>query len=646
MQETQQDPTKLMNVNASGLRELRLVKKATPSSEELREIFKNELRTFRAEQLQSDFQALLRGVQEEVLRLFDQREIVPCGFVNKPSAPEPKRRVINCPGLAPKSNQLDGQAPPDGLPCCLEFRQEDSSELALSSPKGLHYHPEMENSELGVIVKASNGVTDHVEHTRLRALGCAEDSSLPGTVEELVVESGSPDDSDDAVTATFERDTTRKSDASTKAKQISRVIFSHKGRSKKARVSILRDRSNWQTLLLELITNKYFDLAVAVTILLNGVVVGIQTHVMAVDSTDKAPLFYEVVELIFCAIFTVELSIRLFALRLKFFTMPGQVGWNIFDLVVVSAQLIELLMQAVASGIGFSFNLMRTLRLVRVLRIARTLRLIGELRTIVSSIVSSMKPLFWTGVLLFMVVYVLGVYVTQVVLHQRMDYKEDHKELPPELMLYWGDLIKSIFSLFQSITGGVDWDQVARPLIDRIGPEMGVLYCLYITFTMFAMLNVVTGVFIQAVIENKTAESEYRTRADVKKLFKNLDTEHTGEITWAVFESQLERKDMREFFKTIDVDICNAKALFDLLDTDSSGSVDCEEFLEGCLRLWAPARGYDQRIILRELRVLKSSLEAGIGQRQLDPNRFSIESGAATEPLRPFQQQFSPRSKK
>ena len=53
-----------------------------------------------------------------------------------------------------------------------------------------------------------------------------------------------------------------------------------------------------------------------------------------------------------------------------------------------------------AAGIGFNFNVLRILRLARIVRLARALRLIGELKTIVSSIAGSLRPLFWTAVLI------------------------------------------------------------------------------------------------------------------------------------------------------------------------------------------------------------------------------------------------------
>jgi len=381
---------------------------------------------------------------------------------------------------------------------------------------------------------------------------------------------------------------------------------------------------------LGIVNHGAFDVIVAITILLNGVLVGSQTDYMARTTTLTIPVAFKVLDYCFCGWFTVELCLRIYAYRSRFFSQETGVGWNVFDLVIVILQISEIFMTALAMGSGFSFTLLRSLRLVRVLRLARTLRLIGELRTIVSSIASSMKPLLWTGILLFMIVYVLSVYVTQVVLYERVRLRDANEVVPLELERYWGSLIPSMYSLFQSITGGVDWDMVARPLVENIGPEVGVLFTLYIMFTVFAMLNVVTGVFIQNVLQKSTQERDSNKRQHVQELFKQLDMGVENELSREEFEDQLDSKPMQEFFETIDVDISNAQCLFDLLDADDSGAVDADEFMEGCWRIWQPSKGFQMMMIMRELKSIKANLNEDFSG---DPGTRSGRLGAISDQL-------------
>merc|ERR1712151_657953 len=139
---------------------------------------------------------------------------------------------------------------------------------------------------------------------------------------------------------------------------------------------------------------------------------------------------------------------------------------------------------------------------------------------------------------------------------------------------------------------------------------MGVLFSVYITFTVLAMLNVVTGVFIGSVMKHASDEKEERTRSGLKRLFRVLGWSEGEEISWEEYEAHLGSKEMKEFFRTIDVDIANATALFELLDSDNSGSLNSDEFLDGCLKIWQPCQSLDLKMIHRDLLALSQSLGA------------------------------------
>ena len=53
---------------------------------------------------------------------------------------------------------------------------------------------------------------------------------------------------------------------------------------------------------------------------------------------------------------------------------------------------------------------------------------------------------------------------------------------------------------FMAISGGINWQLVYVPLND-LDPVMGVIFILYISFTYFALLNILTGVFCNSAME-------------------------------------------------------------------------------------------------------------------------------------------------
>merc|ERR550539_2189890 len=97
---------------------------------------------------------------------------------------------------------------------------------------------------------------------------------------------------------------------------------------------------------------------------------------------------------------------------------------------------------------------------------------------------------------------------------------------------YYGTVPRSIYTLFKSITGGVDWQMVSDPL-SGLGWSWAGLFIIYISFTYFAVLNVVTGVFCQTAIESAQRDQDMVMQAIIKNkkyhiekvrtLFQNID---------------------------------------------------------------------------------------------------------------------------
>merc|ERR1719223_1055502 len=116
------------------------------------------------------------------------------------------------------------------------------------------------------------------------------------------------------------------------------------------------------------------------------------------------------------------------------------------------------------------------------------------------------------------------------------------------------------------------------------------------------MMNVVTGVFVESVVENAKREKDLFLVNNVRELFQELDGGLQAVMSWEIFQGQLDKPQMQEAFKAINVDPSEALGLFRLMDIDGSGEVGAEEFLSGCLRLRGPAKALDLALLIREVR--------------------------------------------
>lgn len=373
-----------------------------------------------------------------------------------------------------------------------------------------------------------------------------------------------------------------------------------------------------------LVNSSSFDYAVGCMVLLNAGAIGAQVDWDARNPTEATPITYKAINWIFCGLFTFELALRLITFGRKFFR-NGDWKWNVFDFTIVVCQLAEELTSTIVdyfigSDLGSEYTnftlvrVLRVLRLVRIMRFMRILRLIRELHTMVGSIIGSLRSFMWTVGLLFGLIYIVGVYITQIVAdHMRSD--PDPSDVDPALRRYYGSLGSSVLSLFQALSGGVDWEALITPL-DAVSSSVfiALFFSAYIAFSMFVMLNLVTGIFVDSAQRNIREDRDLELVNRVHELFIKADDDHSGKISWEEFEEQLINPEMMEYFKTIDLDTSEACYLFELLDVEGAGAISSEAFVNGCLRMRGPAKSYDLASHIRWTRKVSQRMLSGIRQ--------------------------------
>jgi voltage-gated sodium channel len=400
----------------------------------------------------------------------------------------------------------------------------------------------------------------------------------------------------------------------------------------------------------EFVQSSYFDYISAVLVILNSVTIGVQADSMAQNDSKEVPTEYRIIDLCFCFLFTSELLARIYVYRMNFFCSRTDGWWNLFDFTLVCIQLFDEVLTAVAasdrSGFNFSFmRIIRILRLVRIMRLFRVLRLISDLRAIVSSILSSLQSLLWTVLLLFLLLYVFAVFMTQLASEHRVELKQETSD-DRVIADHFGSLGASILSLYQAISGGVSWRDSVQPVIREIGLLPGIVIICYIGFATLAVLNVVTGVFVQTALRSAQNDEQTYMLHHVQELFAIADKDDTGVITWDAFVDLCEDPRMAEFFEAIDVDQAEAPGVFHLLDSDDSGEIDLDEFLHGCLNLHGPAKAIHLSTLMMETRTLLRfqvsrmkvitellcclALKIGISHKQLDHYKPDGDLSATT----------------
>merc|ERR1712023_419335 len=97
--------------------------------------------------------------------------------------------------------------------------------------------------------------------------------------------------------------------------------------------------------------------------------------------------------------------------------MTSLQGWNLFDLGLVSTALYEywadLFNQGRMEGDLAWLRCLRVIKMLKTLRVVKVLRFFREMRTMLASMVGSIYTLFWSMLMLSLIMYIFGIMFLQ-----------------------------------------------------------------------------------------------------------------------------------------------------------------------------------------------------------------------------------------
>eukprot|EP00747_Dinoflagellata_sp_TGD_P217563 gnl/TRDRNA2_/TRDRNA2_89946_c0_seq1.p1 gnl/TRDRNA2_/TRDRNA2_89946_c0~~gnl/TRDRNA2_/TRDRNA2_89946_c0_seq1.p1 ORF type:complete len:545 (-),score=68.24 gnl/TRDRNA2_/TRDRNA2_89946_c0_seq1:95-1555(-) len=247
----------------------------------------------------------------------------------------------------------------------------------------------------------------------------------------------------------------------------------------------------------------------------------------------------------------------------------------------------------------------RILRLLRLLRLVRLFRFFKPLWLMACGIVFALRTACWAWTLIGLLVYIYGLCLTRIMaphlcgISTTVDGTSD-ADLA-ELNEYFGDIFRSMFSVFQVVTAE-DWNTLEQ-LAGKYEPSVFILFAMILGSTTWGVMHVIIAVFVENAVNQSTiraadiVKKESREYEDAcRKLcevFYRADTNFDKTLSKEEFVVVLEQRDVREKLRAIGIDGAHATELFDILDLDGSQSLDGLEFVEGVLRSRGPAQSKD-----------------------------------------------------
>jgi len=274
--------------------------------------------------------------------------------------------------------------------------------------------------------------------------------------------------------------------------------------------------------------------------------------------------------------------------------------------------------------ITFQLSMLRLLRVLKFISVNDLFKnsFFRELQVMISSVVGTLKVLGWALIMLIMILFCFAVAFTEGFIRTLVSCdvaRQDDDSEFAEARKGFGTLDRSMLSLFMAISGGSDWGDTYSTLNFMQWPYQ-IIFLVFVIFTMISLWNVVTAVFLESAIEQGRSSRTFKVtkqlgetaefKATIRKVFAELDVNENGEVSITELEQKMKDPAINAYFAALGVNMHQACQLFSTLDADQPGSIDIDEFTNGCLRLKGEATSVDMAILHHEIHRVQKDLQA------------------------------------
>lgn len=228
--------------------------------------------------------------------------------------------------------------------------------------------------------------------------------------------------------------------------------------------------------LARLVDSSRFNAAIAVVIVANAVVLGLETYP---DLMSEHGSLLITLNTLFYAVFVIELVMRLASYGRRpqdFFTS----GWNVFDLVVIGAAALPMIREQT-----------QLLRLLRLARIVRLLRFLPDARMLIVTVVKAIPSVFSMIVLTLVLMFVYGM----------TGWSLFGEALPGE----WGTIGDAMLTLFILLT--LENFPTYLEEAQAVSPYATVFFISYVVAAAFIVFNLLIGIVLTSMEKARQQEA-------------------------------------------------------------------------------------------------------------------------------------------
>jgi len=245
-------------------------------------------------------------------------------------------------------------------------------------------------------------------------------------------------------------------------------------------------------------------------------------------------------------------------------------------------------------------RLLRLVKIARAFKIVRTMAHFSPLRLLITSFVYSLASLFWSMLVMFSLMLMCAIFLCQTLHNFITDESNDLATRTWANHMY-GSGHRALYTVFEMTFSGC-WPNYVRKLIEEVNPWYVIFVVLYITIIFFAILRIVSALFLKETLAQATHDTETMARERQKKgqqlrteledLFHEADLSGDGSVSLDEWIHLLSHPKVVFWLRELGLDCDDAFLLFDLLD-DGDGRMTKNEFVKGVSKLKGEVRAQD-----------------------------------------------------
>jgi hypothetical protein len=300
----------------------------------------------------------------------------------------------------------------------------------------------------------------------------------------------------------------------------------------------------WRLFIHNVVTSKYFDLAIAAVIGLNVVTMAIESYKMPNILTYVLKIF----NYFFTAVFILESTMKIIALG---FFLYIKDKWNILDIVIVKLSVVGIVLEELKSNIiPINPTVLRVMRVMRIARVLKLLKMAKGIRALLDTVMQALPQVGNLGLLFFLLFFIFA--ALGVELFGRLDCKINPCQGLGE-HAHFKNFGMAFLTLFRVATGD-NWNGIMKDTLSDencddsadcvtncciskiIAP---IFFVIFVLMAQFVLVNVVVAVLM------KHLEESHKHLEDEQDLDNQLERE---------FQEKQEMEEKRELCLALQMD--------------------------------------------------------------------------------------------